>query len=289
MTVAQAIDRYLAALRDKDVSPLTIRNYHHWLQRLADHVGDSDITRLDRELIERYRQHLLLVRDAQRGASLKLVTVNYHLIALRSLLKYFQTQGHSVPEWKKVPLIAHRYFQPRALQKEELEQLLRAPSQTTKKGLRDRAILELLSDTGMLVSELTTLNRSDFSAKEKKISVVTKRGGTRSVSVSDRCVYWLSQYLATRQDPYIPLFIRYQGLIDLTQEGEYMRLTPRSIERIVGFYGKVAQIPDPVTPHMLRHTRASVLLQEGSSVESVQVALDHAHVQTTKFLYGRKK
>lgn len=289
MTIAHAIDQYLADLPSQNASALTIRNYRHWLQRFRDQVGDEDIAELDRELIERYRQHLLLVRDTKSKASLKLVTINYHLIALRRLLKYLQAQDHAVVEWRKVVLSAHRYFQPKPLDKEELGRLLRAPSQITKKGLRDRAILELLSDTGLLVSELSALNRTDLRAKEKELSLVTKRGKGRLVFLSDRCVYWLSQCLATRQDPYIPLFIRYQGLIDLTQEGEYMRLTQRSIERIVGFYGKVARIPYPVTPHMLRHTRASRLLQEGNTVESVQAALDHAHVQTTRFLYHRKK
>jgi site-specific recombinase XerD len=168
------------------------------------------------------------------------------------------------------------------LNNEELERLLSAPNQATKIGLRDRAILELLFSSGLRVSELVGLNRDDINLKRQEFMVRGKGQKDRPVFVSDQAANWLRQYLARRTDNYKPLFIHYAGVKSELDEGNYTRLTARSVQRLVAKYAKRAGILKRVTPHTLRHSFATDLLQNGADLRSVQALLGHANVATTQ-------
>ena len=151
-----------------------------------------------------------------------------------------------------------------------------------KDGIRDRAILETLFSTGLRVSELASLNRDTINLDRGEFGIVGKGGKERVVFITDSAAAWLERYLQIRKDTFKPLFIRFQGKVDLEDEGENMRLTPRSIERVVEKYVKALGLPVKATPHTLRHVFATDLLINGADIRSVQEMLGHSNISTTQ-------
>jgi site-specific recombinase XerD len=151
-----------------------------------------------------------------------------------------------------------------------------------KEGIRDRAILELLFSTGLRVSELTKLNHDQVNLERREFGVIGKGGKARLVFVSDRAADWIKMYLDKREDVFKPLFIRYSGRVVEDNGGEEMRLTVRSVERIVKKYVRKARIPVDATVHTLRHSFATDLLTNGADIRSVQEMLGHKNIATTQ-------
>jgi site-specific recombinase XerD len=151
-----------------------------------------------------------------------------------------------------------------------------------EEGVRDRAILELLFSTGLRVSELTKLNHDQVNLERKEFGVIGKGGRARLVFVSDRSADWIKRYMNERKDVFKPMFIRYSGKTLEDNGGEKMRLTARSIERIVKKYVRKARIPVDATVHTLRHSFATDLLINGADIRSVQEMLGHKNIATTQ-------
>lgn len=170
----------------------------------------------------------------------------------------------------------------KVLDDDSLERLLNAPDVTDKSGIRDRAILEMLFSTGLRVSELASLNIDQVNLFRREFGVVGKGGKERVVFLSAIAADWIDKYLNLRQDSFKPLFIRFQGRVDLSDDGEKMRLTSRSIERVVEKYVKKIGLPIKATPHTLRHSFATDLLINGADIRSVQEMLGHANISTTQ-------
>ena len=143
-------------------------------------------------------------------------------------------------------------------------------------------MIEMLFSTGLRVSELTKLNRNQLNFDTREIGVIGKGQRARVVFLSDSCVFWLNKYLEIRTDEFEPLFIRYSQHIDEDALGEKMRLTPRSVERLVAGYALKARIPVKATPHTIRHSFATDLLIKGADLRSVQEMLGHKNVATTQ-------
>lgn len=283
--LSRQINEFLYELGRKS-SPLTVRNYRHYLNRLLIFSNEVKTDELSLELIRGYTQFLFKWIDPKTKRLLKVPTRNYHLIALRAFLKYLAVRNHTSIDWRAVKLEQQRYKSPMLLPFSLVDRLLKAPDEATKSGVRDRAILELIFGTGLLVSQVVVLNRSDFSKRDRMLLV----GGdaiarSRKVTIPERAAYWAERYLQSRQDTFIPLFIRYQGMLDLSENGEYMRLTARSIERIVTKYAKSAGISKQATPHSLRHALAGYLFEQGATTDEVKKTLNHAYSVTTKTLY----
>ena len=131
---------------------------------------------------------------------------------------------------------------------------------------------------------MISLNIDDVNKNSGEFTVIGKGKKVRTVYLSPAAQSWLKRYLATRQDSFQPLFIRYSGkkmqLQDFT--GESLRLTPRSVQRLVKKYIIRAGISVDATPHTLRHTYATGLLREGADLRSVQELLGHSNVSTTQ-------
>jgi site-specific recombinase XerD len=152
----------------------------------------------------------------------------------------------------------------------------------SEKGLRDRAILELLFSSGLRVSELVNLNRDHINTKRREFMVRGKGQKDRPVFISQAASDWVDRYLDSRQDTLAPLFISYSRNVETDTSGDYRRLTARSIQRMVSKYARLAGITKHVSPHTMRHSFATDLLMNGADLRSVQSMLGHSNIATTQ-------
>ena len=271
---------------EKSLSVLTVRNYRHYLTRFLSWMEENSVplypSNIDLELTGRFRLFLANYQD-KNGSLLKKATQTYHVIALRSFLRYLGTRRDLPvlnPDKIDLPKTESRVIE--FLNAEQLTRLLNSPEISNEIGLRDKVILELFFSTGLRVSELTKLNRDQINLETQEFSVKGKGNKIRLVFISDIASEWLKRYMAVRKDDYRPLFIRYSRDRSELRQGEKMRLTPRSVERIVKKYSKKAGLPFDAHPHTLRHSFATDLLIQGADLRSVQEMLGHESIRTTQ-------
>lgn len=283
---------------EKGNSLKTVRNYDHYLSRFFEFSKVADPKDINDDRIREFR--LFLNRQpgvkirGQQSATLKKNTQNYHLIALRSFLKYLMKRGITSlpPDRIELAKIKERHLD--LISIEELDRLLRAPLSLLDmdkkvdrlKILRDKAILELFFSTGLRLSELCSLNR-DLDLSKDEFSIRGKGEKVRVVFLSDSAKDAIREYLKNRKDMDEPLFIQYSrnkrpDLGSTRGRTSPLRLTPRSIERIVRQYAIIAGISKKVTPHVIRHSFATDLLSNGADIRSVQMMLGHANIATTQ-------
>lgn len=288
--VSDLITDYLEHLEaERGRSTRTSVNYERYLFRFLDMAEEiagkdeglkpEDITR---ELVRKFRLQLNRVQN-ERGEGLKPITQAYHLIALRGFLKYLaQREIQSLdPSLIELPHIVRP--QVTFLHYDEVEALLKEIDTSTETGLRDRAIIELLFSGGLRVSELVKLNRDSINLARREFIVRGKGSKDRPVFISPSAADWVEQYLNMRTDTLAPLFLNNsKHTQEVDTSGDYRRLTPRSIERIVQKYAKLAGITKHVSPHTLRHSFATDLLMNGADLRSVQTMLGHADISTTQ-------
>jgi site-specific recombinase XerD len=282
MNLSELVSEFLEHLEiEQNRSQKTIRNYEHYLMRLIEFTDDCDIDKLDGEMIRAYRLWLNRYRD-EHNQELSKTTQNYHLIAVRSFLKYLAKRDIKALTSDKIELAKVKRPQLTFLELEELERLLGAIDTATPVGLRDRAILELLFSGGLRVSELVNLDRDHINLERREFMVRGKGQKDRPIFISDTAADWIEKYLSVRRDNFRPLFVHLSGSKSELDEGEYTRLTVRSVQRLVQRYARLAGITKRVTPHTLRHTFATDLLINGADLRSVQSLLGHANVSTTQ-------
>jgi len=284
----QYIGQFLDYLEiERNCSPLTTRNYHHYLKRLHKFLKKEKqgqppvLADLTLENVRKFRIFLARLQTKE-GAFLKKITQGYHVIALRAFLKWLIKNDKKVVAPEKIDLPKKEDSQIKFLTAEQVERLLNQPLISSKNGLRDKAILETLFSTGLRVSELSSLNREQINLKTRELSVIGKGRKVRVVFISKKAVSWLGRYLVSRDDHYTPLFIRYSGKMGIDVSDEAMRLSVRSVQRVIEKYGKKAQISIRVTPHVLRHSFATDLLFHGADLRSVQELLGHKNIATTQ-------
>lgn len=269
---------------EKQHSRLTVRNYDHYLQRFADWAGKNGVTKPSQitiDVVRNYRLWLNRLTD-DKGGTLKRMTQNYHVIALRAFLKYLSKRDIETLPADKIELGKTEKRTVEFLAPEECRRLLDAAgAKDTFTSLRDRSILELLYSTGLRVSELTALDVEQVNLKRREFMVRGKGDKPRVVFISDDAADWLEKYLAKRGTPMVPLFTRSNVAKD-EPDGSDLRLTPRSIQRIVSKYAREAGLVKDITPHTLRHSFATELLQNGADIRSVQQMLGHASITTTQ-------
>ena len=266
---------------EQNRSQKTIANYDHYLQRLVVFSDDCDISKLNAEMIRQWRLNLNRVKDTS-GHELTKITQNYHLIALRSFLKYLAKRDIKALDSAKIELAKTSRPQVTYLETGEVERLLDAIDVSNPVGLRDRAVIELLFSGGLRVSELVSLNRDQINLDRREFMVRGKGQKDRPIFISEQAANWIARYLETRHDEGKPLFIHYSGTQDNSEGGMYTRLTVRSVQRLVKRYSHAAGITKDVTPHTLRHSFATDLLSNGADLRSVQGLLGHANVATTQ-------
>lgn len=270
---------------ERNVSQLTIRNYGHYLRRFTGWFTDHDFTdlkELDLDVLRKYRVFLARYEDDQ-GRTLSTTTQGYHIIALRSWLKWLIKHDKPVLHPEKIDIPKKESRSMKFLNLEQMIRLLDQPDMQSKTGLRDKAILEVLFSTGLRVSELVGLNRDQVDTTRQEFGVIGKGRRPRVVFLSDRANHWLGEWLLSRDDNWTPVFIRFSGKKpDLLADGEEMRLTARSVQRIVDGYCREAHLPVKISPHGVRHTFATDLLANGAGLRDVQEMLGHKNIATTQ-------
>jgi site-specific recombinase XerD len=282
MDYEEAVSRFLEYLElEQNRSMKTIQNYSHYLTRLSDYAGEIKLKDIDAELVRKWRMWLNRL-PTNTSDELSKITQNYHLIALRSFLRFCAKQDWETLPADKIELARTKRPQVTFLKPEELDRLTDQPDISKLNGLRDRAILELLFSSGLRVSELVGLDRDHINLKRKEFMVRGKGQKDRPVFISDEAAAWIEKYLDMRTDNTKPLFIRYSGSKKVDNSGNFTRLTARSVQRMVSRYALLAGITKHVSPHTLRHSFATDLLMNGADLRSVQAMLGHSNIATTQ-------
>ena len=266
---------------EQNRSQKTIANYHHYLMRLVEFAGDPDVVKITPEVIRKWRLWLNRFTN-DSGDTLSHTTQNYHLIALRSFLKFCSKRSIATMPPEKIELARTKRTQVTFLNPEELAALFAQPDVNTKIGIRDKTILELLFSGGLRVSELVSLDTAHVSTTRREFMVRGKGQKDRPIFMSDAAATWIDAYLKTRKDSSPALFIRYGGTKQQDTTGDFLRITPRSVQRIIAHYAKLAGITKKVSPHTLRHSFATDLLMNGADIRSVQTMLGHSDISTTQ-------
>lgn len=247
----------------------TVVNYDRYLSRLIEFTKAKSPSELTESKIREFRLWLNRQSSGQvcdgRVETLKKRTQNYYLIALRSFLKFMMKRGVKSLAPDAIELAKLPERQVDIITSQELERLLAAPNGAEPEDLRDKAMLELLFSTGLRVSELCSLAR-DIDLSRDELSVRGKGEKVRVVFVSPESKTAIKTYLSKRKD----------------MDDRLFPITPRSVERLVKKYAIKAGISKKVTPHIIRHSFATDLLQNGADLRSVQAMLGHANIATTQ-------
>ena len=267
---------------EKGRSALTVRNYEFYLNRFITWAKDPDPAAINQDDIHNYRLYLNRLESRGEG-TLKKTTQNYHLIALRSFLKFLARRDVKTMAPEKIELAKQGTRDVAFLDGSDLQRLLEAPERSELSPIvkaRDKAILELFFSTGMRVSELANLKKDQINLTRDEFSVRGKGDKLRVVFLSNQARHALKTYLELRNDDTPFMFVRHDRAKN--DEKEATAITPRSIERLVKYYAAAAGIPKKVSPHTLRHSFATDLLMNGADLRSVQAMLGHSSITTTQ-------
>ena len=283
MYLSEALDNFIESIEvEGGRSKKTAENYTLYIERFIEFAGDIKVSEISYELVRKYRLWLNRYEN-YNGVNLGKSTQAYHLIALRRLLTYLSKRDIKSLEPTKIELPKMTKPQVNFLHYEEVERLLGVIPQDTELGLRDRAILGLLFSSGLRVSELINLNRDHINTKRREFSVRGKGNKDRPIFISKTASQHIDNYLKSRKDNLSPLFINYSKRCTTPSlDGNYRRLTARSVQRMIEKYARLAGITKKVSPHTMRHSFATDLLLNGADLRSVQSMLGHASISTTQ-------
>lgn len=262
-------------------SSKTAENYKLYLERFIEFTDDTEVGLITSEMVRKYRLWLNRYKN-NNDDELATITQSYHLIALRGFLSYLSKRDIASlsPEKIELPKVSRR--QVTFLHFDEIERLIEQIDTSTETGLRDRAIIELLFSSGLRVSELINLDRDHINTVRREFMVRGKGQKDRPVFISETASLHVDNYLKYRTDSLVPLFINYSRNNQISNSGDYRRLTARSIQRIINQYTRLAGITKHVSPHTMRHSFATDLLMNGADIRSVQVMLGHSSISTTQ-------
>ncbi|MAZ67287.1 hypothetical protein CL652_00760 [bacterium] len=275
---------YLEIERGRAVK--TVENYDRYLARFFKHSRVKHPKDITETKVREFRMWLNR-QTTQRGETLKRRTQNYYLIAIRAFLKFLRKRGVTSLSPERIELAKVPQRDLDLITRAELNRLLAAPMKAHRDGetendkiraLRDNAILQLLFSTGLRVSELVSLD-SDIDLSKDEMSIRGKGDKVRVVFFSPEAKKAVQRYLDERKDLDEALFV---NMGRNANERNELRLSTRSVERIVKHYATRAGITKKVTPHVVRHSFATDLLQNGADIRSVQALLGHANIATTQ-------
>ena len=260
--------------RTRGRSAHTVRNYRNDLAHFIDWLQDHDIT-LDQLHRAHYREYLdeLKTNGIAEGSRKRRAST------IRSFTRHLATIG----QLERDPLAlaatpkATSHL-PIVLSADQVTLLLDAPDLATPAGLRDRAILEVLYGAGLRVSELTNIRIRDYDDDQRGFIVRGKGDKQRMTLIGKTAEYWLERYLRDSRPTLVSE--RSADWLWLNRFGD--RLSARAVQLSVRRYAKLADLPDDVHPHLLRHAFATHMLDGGADLRVVQELLGHASVSTTQ-------
>jgi tyrosine recombinase XerC len=275
------VDEFLRQLRViRKASEHTVRAY---ARDLADFVSFLEAEEIDewgqvtRNVLRHYLNWLFAKGYERRSIARKLSSV-------RSFFNFLARMGHISVNPAidlKQPRLPQRL--PTTLEVTEVELLLSAPNPSTPRGLRDKAILELLYATGLRVSEVANLRLNDIDFAEKLVKVRGKGGKERVALLHDEALQWLERYLAEGRPALLRRGKQLTDKVFVSQKGT--PLTVRQIHRIVDGYARKA-LGRNLSPHALRHSFATHLLEGGADLRVIQELLGHSSLAATQ-IYTR--
>lgn len=273
------IERFITWLTDeKGYSPHTIVNYRRDLLEFADEAGtEINVDSLDARIIRNY-VYSLNIRNKSSSVARKLSALRtfFKFLERESVIRHNPMGSISMPKQEQhIPVF---------LSVDEVFALLEAPGRGGNFAARDTAILELLYSTGLRVSELVSCNLASLDFASEMVRVRGKGNRERIVPIGQQALKTLRAYFVEREEL---LRNRLQQGKKIDMEAVFLnsrgtRLTVRSIERLIAEYGQKAGIDKPVTPHVLRHSFATHLLEMGADMRSVQELLGHVSLSTTQ-------
>ena len=290
MYVSELINDFLEYVEiELGRSQRTVDNYSLYLARFLQLAGedfeeeDFKPKDIDTEMLRKYRLRLNRFDGNPNHEKLSALTQAYHLIALRGFLKYLARRGIDSLDPSLVDLPKAARKQVTFLHFDEVQRMVDEIDLSTETGLRDRAIIELLYSGGLRVSELINLNRDSVNLERREFMVRGKGNKDRPIFIDTSAAERLADYLEARTDSLPALFLNNSRNTSMpSTSGDYRRLTPRSVARIVQKYARAAGITKHVTPHTLRHSFATDLLMNGADLRSVQAMLGHSNISTTQ-------
>lgn len=270
---------------EKGRSVKTVENYDRYLNRFLGFAKVQSPEKVTEQMVREFR--ISLNRSEGISGTMKRNTQNYHLIALRAFLKFLRKRDIPSLNPERIELAKTGGRDLDLITANELERLMKGPDKAYGEAktegeklaaLRDKAIIELLFSTGLRVSELCSLD-SDLDLSRDEFSVRGKGDKVRVVFLSPSAKAAVAAYLKKRGDMSDALFVGYGAV---GKKKDAARLTTRSVERIIKGYAIKAGITRKVTPHVIRHSFATDLLENGADLRSVQALLGHANIATTQ-------
>ena len=271
----ELLDEYLNHLLvEKGLSPNTLQAYRRDLGKFVDYLVAQSCAPKDAT-----QSHVLGFLKHLRDGGLSARSSARALVSVRSLFKFLAMRGlvgrdpTMNVESPKLPRSL-----PKSLPYQDVEALLGAPDTEDVLGLRDRAMLELLYATGLRASELVTLRVTDLDLGLGVLTAFGKGSKERPVPVGRTAVQWVTRYLQSGRPPLCAgkscdlLFVR-RGARGITRQGFW---------KIVKRHGRTAGIKKVLSPHVLRHSFATHLLEHGADLRSVQLMLGHSDISTTQ-------
>ena len=284
------ISDFLKYLKNQNRSELTIRNYKLYLERFLEFSRNPLPGEIDKETVGKYQGWLKNLSEESRlikiEKNLKKNTINYHLIALRSFLKYLRDENIEALGPEKIELEEMPKRKIKFLGEAEIERILERPMKSDADEviqLRDKAILEILFATGMRVSELAGLKKGDV--KERDVIVQGKKGRMRKLGLTNQAKHFLRKYLDMRTDKLLALFVGHDRAAKARKVKKLVptnNLTARSVQRIVKKYANLAGVGKKITPQILRNSLTIRLLSQGVSEKEIQTKLGYESVMTTR-------
>ncbi|MCR1898039.1 site-specific tyrosine recombinase XerD [Irregularibacter muris] len=275
MDVTIYIEKFGLYLREeKELSPHTVESYIRDTKQFFEYCLAEKVNHLERITKTYIISYLLFLQKKGRATS----TISRNLASLRGLFQFLLSRNYITVDPTlnlETPKIERKI--PQTLTLQEVEILLSAPNTNTKKGLRDQAILEVLYATGLRVSELIDLNVQDVDL-ENRIIYCNHENNERIIPIGNIAIDALEKYIIESRNKIIndaentDLFVNMQG----------HKITRQGLWKIIKYYTQKANINKPITPHMIRHSFALHLIENGADVRSVQEMLGHSDISSTQ-------
>jgi len=281
--LAAYVLRYLEWLQVHNYAAPTVQNRQSYLGVFVAWCTDRGLAtpkEITKPILERYQRSLYTHRKAN-GEPLTFRAQHARLIPVRAFFKWCAKQNYLLynpASELELPRLEHR-LPKHVLTKSEVEQVLSQPDTTESMGLRDRAILEVFYSTGMRRSELMGLGLFDLDRERGTVMIRQGKGKKdRMIPIGERAIAWIDRY-QTQVRPEL-VIARGNATLFLTQAGE--AFTPDRLTQLVRGYVNAADIGKTGSCHLLRHTMATLMLENGADIRYIQAMLGHAELSTTQ-------